>query len=148
MQKINFPILTLVFLIQSVGCSVQSAGIITDGKIKFNSSESVILIKWNDMLKQNTELDAQLNRIELMETDEGTYLVAKGEEYSSIILLEIDDHTGSFKVGGVTCTSKDCSSSETECIPRSSGKSCTPCKGGDCTKSVSNNRFAAIFNKE
>ena len=99
------------------------------------------------MLRQTSELDAQLNRIELMEIDGDRYLIAKGEEYASVILLEVNND-GSFKVAGVTCTSKGCSSSETECIPRSSGKSCTPCKAEDCTKSVSSNRFAAIFSEE
>jgi len=148
MKKFIFFALIIVFLINNTGCSAQNAGTITDGKIKFNAPESTILLKWNDMLKQNAGIDAQLTGIELMETDEGTYLMAKGEEYTSVMLLEVNDQDGSFKVAGVTCTSKDCSSSETECVPRSSGKSCTPCKGGDCSKSVSSNRFAAIFNKE
>ncbi|PRY11308.1 hypothetical protein CLV24_111103 [Pontibacter ummariensis] len=72
---------------------------------------------------------------EVKEIEGAYYLIARNDEYVSTTLLkEGDDNT--LVTAGISCTSKACSGSSTSCVPKSDGKSCTPCLTGDCTKTV------------
>lgn len=73
------------------------------------------------------------------------YLRARGEQYSSTAAISVFD--GFLKGEGITCSSKTCSDSPKECVPKKDKLSCTSCDWGtgDCTKSVT---AVAIFDRQ
>jgi hypothetical protein len=74
----------------------------------------------------------------LKKIDEVYYLVSSSGDYRTTTLLEKNEKNRILQSAGVSCTSSICSSSSSECVPKSDGKSCTKCgiQPSNCTKTV------------
>ncbi|MDQ7961638.1 hypothetical protein [Flavobacterium lindanitolerans] len=107
-----------------------------NGDVKFLIKKSILLSNWNHNLKLLEKIDANLTDIRVFREYDNYYIQAVGKEWTSTILLRINEKVG---IGeGISCTSNICSNSSTECVPKPDKKSCTGCgfKVGDCTKTV------------
>lgn len=102
----------------------------------FIVNEETLLKNWNTNLSILSKIEAGLTSIRVFKEDGHFYIRASGPEYSSTILLVVEDNQAFGS--GVACTSKVCSTSTTGCIPKSDGLSCTECSrpSNDCTKTV------------
>lgn len=102
----------------------------------FTIDEETLLKNWNTNLSILSKIEADLTSITVFKEDDQFYIRASGPEYSSTILLHLEDNKA---FGGkVACTSKVCATS-TGCIPKSDNLSCTACSQptNNCTKTVS-----------
>ena len=108
------------------------------GDFIYKVEQSLLLENWNRNLKLASNIEANLTSLEIFDEGGLFYIQARGTEYSSTILLNINS-TGQVSGEGIACTSKVCSNSPTGCVPKSDKKSCTLCSypSDDCTKTVS-----------
>lgn len=120
--------------------------ITADGEFIFLKDQAILLENWNYNLLTHYGIDAQLTSLYFFKDDLGDiYLRARGEQYSSTAAISLFD--GFLKGEGITCSSKTCSDSPKECVPKKDKLSCTSCDWGtgDCTKSVT---AVAIFDRQ
>lgn len=110
----------------------------SEGDFIYKVEQSLLLENWNRNLKLASEIEANFTSLEVFEEDGMFYIQARGTEYSSTILLNLNS-SGEVTGEGIACTSKICSDSSTKCVPKPDKKSCTKCTNvaNDCTKTVS-----------
>ena len=96
---------------------------------------------WNTKLKTDAQIDAQINTLHIVNTENGYLLVGSGAAYTSNLALVTVNQNGNTVLvcGNISCTSKECATT-TGCVPSADKTKCTPCgllNTGDCTKTVS-----------
>lgn len=115
------------------GDNEEVLGILTlKGEFIWKADKNKILENWNNNLKRLEDIDAQLTHVEFLIIDGEKYLRANGASWGSTLALK---GAAELTADGISCTSKACSGSDTECVPKANKKSCTSC-GWDCTKTV------------
>ncbi len=93
---------------------------------------SIQLLEINLSASESVPITYQ--RHELLQIEGEIYLRSHSKEYITTSLLEKDLNNG-LRFVGISCSSRHCSST-TGCVPDPSGKSCSDCHEGDCTKTV------------
>lgn len=96
---------------------------------------------WNGKLKTEAQIEAQINTLQIVNTENGYLLVGSGAAYTSKLALVTVNRDGNTVLvcGNISCTSKECATTS-GCVPSTDKTKCTPCgllNTGDCTKTVS-----------
>ncbi len=136
----NYLLFSFFILIGLTSCSSNDV-FINETNAELSAQEANLIL---------TTVESELNKSEVFDTKivyksskllkiiGEYYLRATSDDIVTTSLLK-KNQKGSLSYYGISCTSKMCSSSSTQCIPKSDGKACTPCNygTGDCTKTVS-----------
>ncbi len=141
MKKIiYFFCISLFYLLVLKGeVQAQVVGEVIDGVPTFTVDIDELIATYNANLLEVSGIDGEFNAAELKIYDEGGYLlIFSGPDYKSVFLASNEDNQV-MVAGGTSCTTSDCASESTGCVPKSFLKGCTPCNNiGKCTRTTSN----------
>ncbi len=129
-------LLLLVVLIVS-SCSEDEQMTLDGYTLETADARAIIATVENSMSIEYPNEILKFGMSEIKKIDESYYMVVKSGDYISTTLLKNVGNDKLISVG-ISCTSKQCSSSPTGCIPRQDRKSCSKCNhgAGDCVKTV------------
>lgn len=138
----NFII--VIFLLISAFSLAQSqvVGQIVDNEPVFTVDETELINTYNTNMQLLTNLDVNFSNVQISQIDNEYFLVFSNNDFSvksSLAITLSGPSNNLFYVESTTsCTTSDCSESNTGCVPKAIMKGCTPCPNeGECTKTVS-----------
>lgn len=119
-----------------------------DENFELSRDEEQLLENWNENLSRLQGIDAQLKQLAFVKTDSVFVLRAKGNEWTSTLLLVETSSIGASKTlaaSKISCTSKDCANTN-GCLPNFWGTKCTKCNYGfgDCKKTVTSGATGSL----
>ncbi|MGB4844931.1 MAG: hypothetical protein WBP16_10730 [Ferruginibacter sp.] len=148
MKKLSFSFFISIFLLSCQFNSVKAQLLI--GKLNnsvpvLTANKTTLISNFSKNLLGLSGINGNFTDVMIVPDGSNYYLVFKGSQFRSSMLLKTvpatDDNstTNFYEDGGhVTCTTSDCASEPTGCVPSPVGLSCTPCANkGKCTKTVS-----------
>jgi hypothetical protein len=150
MKRLNVILFFVVLLLSCKNNSTQAQ--VTVGKIEnaiavITANKETLLKNYNSNLLKLSAITGNFTEVAITLIDGSYYLVFKGTQYKSSLKLTSKPKTGRVLLidegdggggGHVSCTTSDCSSEPTGCVPSKPGLACTPCANkGKCTKTVS-----------
>ncbi len=139
MKTTNFIKLVL-FTLFICACSQEELSLDEYSLDKKEEKAIVKLLETN--LTAATKSSIKIESTELKKIGDSYYLVSKHSNKTTTTLLKIENKN-QLRYAGVSCTSSNCASSSTGCIPKPDGKACTKCDkfSGDCVKTVTSDQF-------
>ena len=132
-----------VFLLTFYQSNCQVVGILADNEPVFTVDTDVLIANYNANMQELSGLEVTFTSVEIVQVDTIYYLVFYNDGITTRSSLGIklsgNDNNLLNVQGGTSCTTTDCSSSNTGCVPRLLFKGCTPCENeGKCTRTSSN----------
>jgi hypothetical protein len=146
MKKSVFILMASILSLTFCGSPVygQLVGAIQGGVPVITVDQQSLVSTYNANLLNLSGIDGQFTSVNLVISNEAGvdfYLVFNGPIYKSSLPANLDsDGVSIIAIGTMSCTTSECSSEDSGCVPRGNGLSCTPCANkGTCTKTVSSN---------
>ena len=132
-----------VFLLTFYQSNCQVVGILVDNEPVFTVDTDVLIANYNANMQELSGLEVTFTSVEIVQVDTIYYLVFYNDGITTRSSLgnklSGNDNNLLNVQGGTSCTTTDCSSSNTGCVPRLLFKGCTPCENeGKCTRTSSN----------
>ena len=132
-----------VFLLTFYQSNCQVVGILVDNEPVFTVDTDVLIANYNANMQELSGLEVTFTSVEIVQVDTIYYLIFYNDGITTRSSLGIklsgNDNNLLNVQGGTSCTTTDCSSSNTGCVPRLLFKGCTPCENeGKCTRTSSN----------
>lgn len=136
MKRIILFTLLFIGLLPEIQANDMMVGKMINGLPTVTIDKNKYLDAWNVFLHDNYNINAGLTKMEIVRTNNGYNLLARGSSFKSSIFVTYNISDGAFMInsGSVSCTTTACSSTS-GC--EAWGHSCTECSG-DCTKTTTN----------
>ncbi|MDA0737118.1 hypothetical protein N9E60_02155 [Schleiferiaceae bacterium] len=132
-----------IFLLTFYQSTCQVVGALVDNEPVFTVDTDALIANYNANMHELSGLEVRFTSVEIVQVDTIYYLVFYNNDITTRSSLAIElsgrDNNLLNVQGGTSCTTSDCSSSNTGCVPRLLFKGCTPCENeGKCTRTSSN----------
>jgi hypothetical protein len=140
MKALKYLLFSL-FILPALHSTAQRVAIKSEGhQPVLVANERLVLNEWNEILKTQSGIDANLQQLSIIQVDKTYYLRGTSPDgYVSTILLEDSDSNGAgnyLSALGISCTSKSCGSNS-GCLPNNNGRCTSGCVSVDsCTKTL------------
>ncbi len=131
----NAKLLFILLFVVIASCSTDSEDTITLSDLTLETStRTAILSELETTLTAEKGVFIQYEESKVLEIDGAMYLRAWSGDFVTTILLG-KGKDGKLQSRSVSCTTSACSHIGSACRPTDEN-TCTPCSGGDCTKTV------------
>ncbi|MEP0263693.1 hypothetical protein [Dokdonia sp.] len=131
----NVKLLFILLAIVMTSCSTDSEDIITQADLTLDTAtRTAILSELETTLTEQKRVLIKYEDSKVIEIDGEMFLRAWSGDFVTTTLLG-KGKDGKLQTRGVSCTTTACSGIPNACEPNERGY-CSPCTGGDCTKTT------------